>query len=236
MITTILFDLDETLVSWRPRYLDGLFYWLSVHTKELLLENARQIEYSIHNYWTRNPTVHLLVEDRTRWKEYYEDFIYPVCKKNGIEISLDQVLLALDDFTATYAPTHVLFDDVITELTYLQSQNYKLGVLTNRDNHAQTHAELEKFGIRDFFAGVYVSGSLGFWKPDPKIFLHAVHALGEKVENTIYVGDNYFVDIRGAQQAGMKAVLLDRKNIYRDETCIIIQELAELREKILTIL
>jgi putative hydrolase of the HAD superfamily len=54
----------------------------------------------------------------------------------------------------------------------------------------------------------------GFEKPDPRIFLPALTALGVAAADALYVGDLYEVDVVGARRAGMAAVLLDPAGLH----------------------
>jgi hypothetical protein len=46
----------------------------------------------------------------------------------------------------------------------------------------------------------------------------------------MYVGDNYYADIVGAQKAGLKPVPLDIGSIFENPGCHIIKSLPELKE------
>ena len=50
----------------------------------------------------------------------------------------------------------------------------------------------------------------GSAKPDASIFLAACARLGVAPREALYVGDDVLLDVRGAQQAGMRAVWLNR--------------------------
>jgi HAD superfamily hydrolase (TIGR01509 family) len=68
---------------------------------------------------------------------------------------------------------------------------------------------LEKDGARDFFAATIYSMDVGHAKPRPEIFRAAVETLGLAPEQILHVGDNERTDVRGALDAGMRAVRLD---------------------------
>ena len=52
--------------------------------------------------------------------------------------------------------------------------------------------------------------TLGFGKPDPRVFAHACKEIGTLPEETVYVGDEYDVDVVGALGAGVRTVWLVR--------------------------
>ena len=47
-------------------------------------------------------------------------------------------------------------------------------------------------------------------KPDPAIFHRALQLTNSLPEHTIHIGDSYEYDVQGANQAGLRAVLIDR--------------------------
>jgi putative hydrolase of the HAD superfamily len=68
---------------------------------------------------------------------------------------------------------------------------------------------LEKDGARDFFAATIYSMDVGHAKPRPEIFAAAVKTLGVAPSEILHIGDNERTDVRGALDAGLRAVRLD---------------------------
>jgi FMN phosphatase YigB (HAD superfamily) len=56
---------------------------------------------------------------------------------------------------------------------------------------------------------------VGFEKPDRKIFELALDELDLKPQEALYIGDIYYVDVWGANQAGIGAVHLDQQGLYQ---------------------
>ncbi|HEX3314590.1 MAG TPA: HAD-IA family hydrolase [Gemmataceae bacterium] len=59
--------------------------------------------------------------------------------------------------------------------------------------------------------GVFVSSALGWRKPAREFFEAVVRGLDVRAEEVLYVGDDPTNDLHGATEAGMRAVLFDRK-------------------------
>ena len=57
--------------------------------------------------------------------------------------------------------------------------------------------------------------TLGFGKPDPRVFLEACRRLGTDPARTAYVGDEPDVDAAAARDAGLVGVWLDRPGARR---------------------
>lgn len=53
------------------------------------------------------------------------------------------------------------------------------------------------------------SAVVGYDKPDPRFFLHALQAVGAEPTQAVHVGDTVPADVRGAQAAGILAVHYD---------------------------
>lgn len=101
----------------------------------------------------------------------------------------------------------------VTEtLAALAGRGYRLAVISNADGRAE--AFLEQQGQRKYLEHVFDSHLLGVAKPDQRIFEIALSEMGLQPEQAIYIGDLYYVDVWGANRAGMGAVHLDRYHSY----------------------
>ena len=121
----------------------------------------------------------------------------------------------------------VLFDDVAPTLTDLKDRGLKLGLISNVEQDMT--ATLEKLGLTSWLEIIVTSLDTGSGKPNPGIFLEALRQAGVQPPEALYVGDQYQVDVIGANRAGMKGILLDRTDHYREITdCPRIRSLAEI--------
>ncbi|HEU4565637.1 MAG TPA: HAD family hydrolase [Gemmatimonadaceae bacterium] len=68
---------------------------------------------------------------------------------------------------------------------------------------------LERDGLLHHFRARVYSMDIGHAKPRPEPFAAAARALGVPPERVIHVGDNERTDVRGALDAGMRAIRLD---------------------------
>ena len=101
-----------------------------------------------------------------------------------------------------------LYDDVPDALRALKAQGFRLGLISNSHRPLvsfQSHFEL------DGLISVAVSSSEhGFMKPHPSIFRAALELMGVRPDEAAMVGDSFAHDVAGAQQAGMRPILLAR--------------------------
>ena len=103
---------------------------------------------------------------------------------------------------------------------------YRLAVISNADG--QIAQLLAGCGLADFFRTITDSGIVGHEKPHPVIFETALASMGARPEESLYVGDVYAVDYRGATRAGMEAVLFDVCGAYREKGLPRVESLEEL--------
>ncbi|MBU2766660.1 HAD family hydrolase [Acidithiobacillus ferrivorans] len=69
--------------------------------------------------------------------------------------------------------------------------------------------EMRVLGIKKYFDVRIISGDYGYRKPDPRLFAMAVEQLEVAPHEAIYVGNDMYRDIYGAQQAGLKTIFVD---------------------------
>lgn len=113
-------------------------------------------------------------------------------------------------------PPESLLPDVVPCLDTLVGRGYRLAVLANQP--ARTRETLVRDGLDRFFSLYSISEELGFEKPDPRIFEHAVQQAGVDPARSVMVGDRLDNDVRPARAAGMRAVWLLRGEAPEDPT------------------
>lgn len=66
---------------------------------------------------------------------------------------------------------------------------------------------------------IVVSGVVGVSKPNPDIFRIVLRGSGVEPEETIHVGDLYDADVKGARNAGIDGILIDRDGNFGEVDC-----------------
>jgi putative hydrolase of the HAD superfamily len=107
-----------------------------------------------------------------------------------------------------YEAAWSLFPDVLPALEAL-SASHRHAVLSNSSLTVQEH-KLRTLGIRDRFEAVLCAAELGVSKPEPGAFRAACEALALPPHEVAYVGDHPEIDGRGAAEAGLVSVWIDR--------------------------
>ena len=229
-IDSIFFDLDGTLRHNRPSFIEAL----TGFTQELGItgesDNNRQAHRWLHYYWAQSPELISDQEifgnnDDLFWINHSRLFLLACgCQpKQALQIapSLTQYM------REGYNPEDTLADEVPMLLENLKTDGFRLAVVSNRRNSFDE--QLETLGIGSYFEYSLAAGAINAWKPDPVIFQHALTKMEIEPGQAVYVGDNYFADVIGAQRAGIGAVLIDPEGLFPEADCPVIQKISELK-------
>ncbi|MBN2550466.1 MAG: HAD family hydrolase [Anaerolineales bacterium] len=228
-IQLILFDLDGTLRHNRPSETHALLDYAAGLGAADAPKNRKATLRWTHYYWAQSPE---LAEDIDRFPGFSQDFWlnYTVRSLHAFDCP-DEMVQELaarvcrymrEEFKSeSYVPT-----EVPKTLQALKDAGFRLGVLSNRSKPYDK--EIRDLGLADFFELVLAACEVEAWKPDPLIFLHGLERLGVPANQAVYVGDNYFADVVGAKNAGLRPILLDPEEVFPDVDCVMIQCIADL--------
>jgi putative hydrolase of the HAD superfamily len=202
--THIFFDLDNTLWNFEKNSESAMLVTFNHFNIGELSINFNDFfkSYSKHNH--------------DLWAKYRKK---EVGKKELIKSRFQNTFLELgvkgiepekmNDFYLNEMPKqNKLFDGVLETLQYLKGRNYKMNIITNGFREVQNQ-KLEKSGLMPFFGKVFTSEEIKCPKPNREIFEHAVKSVNAKKKTSIMVGDVWEVDVLGATNFGMDAVLFD---------------------------
>jgi putative hydrolase of the HAD superfamily len=112
------------------------------------------------------------------------------------------------------------YPDALPCLEAMRKMGLKMGIVSNIPSEERLRNELEAIGLTHFFPTLVSSGEVGISKPIRAIFYLAARKLNERPENILFVGDDLHRDYYGAIDAGMKAVLIDRREPMKGNTNI----------------
>jgi putative hydrolase of the HAD superfamily len=119
---------------------------------------------------------------------------------------------------------------VETGLVALRDLGLRLVVVSNSDGTVDE--TLRRLDLAAHFDVVVDSHIVGFEKPDPRIFDHAVEESGADRRRTLHVGDLYSADVVGARQAGIHPILLDPYGDWPDVDCTRSPDVAGLAQRL----
>ena len=93
-------------------------------------------------------------------------------------------------------------------LDALRAAGYRLAIVSNWS--WQLPELCAALDLAAPFERIVASARVGFAKPHPGIFRHALDAMGLGPDDAVHVGDSPIADVGGALEAGITPVLLDR--------------------------
>ena len=227
MIKAVLFDLYQTLVRYDPpreEIQKKVLKEYGIETTSKAIRHALFIaDEFFYREHSRSPLSRRSEEEKMAIYMQYQGIIL---KEAGIDASRQLIagsLRKMQQFNFKLA----LFDDVVPALTQLKDRGLVLGLISNVDQDISPLCE--ELGLSKLLQVVVTSLNAGFSKPQPQIFREALRQAKVEAPEAIYVGDQYQIDVVGANSAGMKGILLDRNDESR-ETAVNpkIQSLAEL--------
>ncbi|MGW8249590.1 MAG: HAD family hydrolase [Anaerolineales bacterium] len=228
-VQAILFDFDGTLRHSRPSYSQALIEIATSlgvpETKEGRLRSQRWLHY----YWAQSSE---LVEDRESYNGWTDSFwtnhahswllAYGCSSGQAAELAPAIYQRMADE----YKPQDWVAPDVTETLDCLQDIGYRLAVVSNRNQPC--HEELSRLGLSGYLEFSLTSGEVNSWKPDTRIFEHALQRLDLLPEEAVHIGDNYYADVVGALRAGIQPVLIDPEDLFPDVDCPVITAIGDL--------
>lgn len=197
-IKAVLFDLDDTLWPIVPVIRQAehtLHDWLQRHVP------AVAEQWSIDSL--RERRMAMLAEN-----PHYQIDLYALRHAGLTEafIASDADAGMVDAAMAVFAHARnavTLFDDVLPGLTRI-GRARRLGSISNG------FADLTAIGLASHFRTSLAAHSFGSAKPDPAIFHAACAALEVDPGQAVYVGDDLQLDVEASQNAGLRAVWMNR--------------------------
>jgi HAD superfamily hydrolase (TIGR01662 family) len=159
--------------------------------------------------------IRLTIEKATR-EAFHGDCIEPdytricqeIAKSHDIEIDREQAATLWDTWNlGGLFLGRELFPDVTPTLEELARRGYRLASITNRGYGGERFwEEVRAFRLDQIFEDIAVSCDIGYLKPHPAIYEHALGKMGVAAEESVMVGDNMRADVEGSKALGMTAV------------------------------
>jgi putative hydrolase of the HAD superfamily len=132
----------------------------------------------------------------------------------GIGLMPETFYRRLSDLFMLTSNWHI-FADVLPALDALKARGLIIGAVSNWV--WQLPELLHSLELVRHFEFIAASARVGFEKPHPEIFRHALEQAGAKPSEAIHVGDHLDADVAGARGVGIGAVLIDRRGRFKPE-------------------
>lgn len=209
----VFFDLDGTIRIPTPSPTDAFVQFARSLDISITPLAEKRVKLWAHHYWGQDERVK---QDMERlgldgfWINYSRQLLEKV---NATEEVACRAKLVREWFGNEYAPHVSLAETCYDTLLELKNRGYALGLISNRSDPLDD-AVIE-LGLGGIFDMTLAAGEIGYWKPNPLIFSHALtHFQNLPPHQCLYIGDNYYADGDGAAAAGMIPIIFDPDNLY----------------------
>jgi putative hydrolase of the HAD superfamily len=204
----VLFDVDDTLVDTRGAFAAAL----AVVGERYLPDLPTRRHPELLSHWRADPGGHYA--RYTRGEAGYRE--QRLARANVMHAAFGGSLLDDESFTTWDAVFEEAFRsawephaDAADAVRELRDLGVPVGALSNASVDYQS-LKLERVGLADAVPMLVGVDTLGYGKPDPRVFVEACRLLGTEPAQTAYVGDELDVDAVAARAAGLVGVWLDR--------------------------
>ncbi|QUI23847.1 HAD family hydrolase [Vallitalea pronyensis] len=205
-IKALIFDLDDTLIEdtkgWYLSVVDVCKYIVKKYKPEgncNVSEMVQCYEFVSNNLWDRYDEILKPLGDSHKirsfvWRE--------TLKRKKIYLNSKQI----NELINTYSElrnNHVIIQTYTREcLKKLYIAGIPMAICTNGDYNLQKN-KIEKAGIQDYFKVLTCGIDIGIRKPAPEIYKRCIDELKVDINNCLYVGDSWELDVLGASSLGI---------------------------------
>ncbi len=205
MITTILWDIDNTLLDFQAAEKVAIQACFDMHdfgicTDEML---ARYAEIN-HGYWKKLEFGEIEKERVLvgRFEDFFREVGLPVEKASEFN----------EEYQKRLGDTCVFMDRGGELIEKLKGLGFKQYAATNGTLTAQER-KLRNSGLDQLLDGAFISDLIGYEKPSAGFFDHVFSELTDvKKEEMIMIGDSLTSDMRGGTGAGIYSIWYNPKH------------------------
>ena len=193
-IKRIIFDIDDTLIDWKEEYWNSINKTFEELNIEYSKKDIEKVKKAIDIYEDgRNETY-----NKEKMQKTIEDELEYKLPEDFMEVWMN--------YLGKCVPEKI-DENIFKTLEYLQ-EKYELVVLSNWLERSQM-LRLKNAKLDKYFKEFYITEGIKM-KPSKESFNIAK---GDRIETEcVMVGDNLKSDIKGAINAGMQAIYLNKKN------------------------
>jgi len=152
--------------------------------------------------WALSRTNYSLFSDLDQRK--YQNIFY-----NSLGFKNRKIINSIEEKLAEMLPFEYILEEGALKVLNQLKGKYKLGLISNWDESLLEI--LSDLNILDFFDSITYSEDVGINKPSEEIFRIALSDfLGIKTRETVYIADDYKVDIIPAMMLKMNVIFFDK--------------------------
>jgi len=229
MIKAVFFDLYQTLIDYYPPREEQLARIISDYGIAVTADTIRHpmviADEFIYEEHSRLPISKRSEEEQKTLFARYQTILLKEAAINPAPELIRNNVVKMQQIKFD----RVLFDDVLPALEQLKQRGIILGLISNMDSDITPLFDTLK--LTPLLQVVVTSRDTGYHKPQPEIFMEAAKRAGIKADEAMFIGDQYQIDVLGAEGGGMQGVLLDRNGYFnKDIKELIIKDLYQLMD------
>ncbi len=226
-IRFVYFDLDDTLLDHKSAQMKALDATLAEFD---IFEHISSEEFK-KAYHNRNKELwHLynhgkIDKDELRYRRF-ADTLDELGLDNGLFDKVESRYMHHYEHSWDWVPGADAVYDRIRE-------NYASGIVTNGFANIQ-YKKIDKFDLVKNGEKTVISEEVGYLKPHPKIFEHAIELAGVQPNQVLYVGDSFNSDIEGGKRAGLQTAWYNPGNTNQkpDEADLVFDDFSVLANQL----
>ena len=224
-IRAVLFDAGHTLLEADyPALVDALASYGHATSEAAVIEAERRARMRLDREQAVQPR-----RERTGAGRYLRYLL----EQLGVTNDADLAALAAwrRSFNLPVGLCHRADAEAVGALRRLRAAGVVTGVISN--SNGSVAQALERAGLTPHLDFVIDSTVVGIAKPDARVFQLGLDNARVSAADAMYVGDSYFVDVRGARAVGMGAMLFDPGGVWGTLDCAIAKGLGAAAESAL---
>ncbi|MFA5629042.1 MAG: HAD family hydrolase [Dehalococcoidales bacterium] len=211
----IFFDMYNTLICYNPSREESQAkslakFGFDIKPEQLSIPVIAADEY----FYDENAKLAMAKRNEEEKRNLWAQYETILLKEAGITPTKELIVNMLNEMK-NFKYEMELYDDVIPTLTKIKDKGLITGLVSNVD--VDITSMLEKLELAPLLEIIVTSQEVGVTKPHPKIFEAAVIKAGVDADRTMFIGDQYKIDVQGAMGVGMQGVLLDRADYYKND-------------------
>ncbi len=216
--TTILFDIDDTLIDFKGTEYAALKQALEINGLILTEESFEVYKLINHELW-QNYEKGAYKKSEILSLRFDLFFVQTRQFGDAAQVSHD-FLVAMGDHVKVY-------DETIPLLSKLKD-NYRLAIVTNGAKLAQD-LKIAKSGLGTYFEAIFISDVTGYQKPDKRFFEVVDQSMGGlDKKKTLIVGDSLTSDMKGGNNFGIDTCWFNPSGLANDQNVSLTYEIKSL--------
>lgn len=207
----ILFDLDETIISFGSRRLmlqAVVEEFAGTFSPVPAPEAAAALEAGFRRFWADESRAAIWRQNLVAGRVLAVEEGFSALRERAPKLTADFARTFGERFHIYREEQAKFFPGALETVRELRDRGVKLALVTNGAAEPQ-RAKVERFALAPLFHHVQIEGEAGFGKPQERAYLHAMSALGVTPGETWMVGDNLEWEVVAPQRLGIYAIWHD---------------------------